>query len=216
MNNCDIITLIRTDTYEVYRFQSISTFQSNNTSNITTYPTTEGTPKTDNIYTNPSTFTVNISIGGSENISDEWGIGADRPRNAFSLLKQWREEAVRFTISTPQGDYLNMFLTTIMPTGTSLNAYDFNASLTFSELFISKFETVVVGPFNSGITMANDSSTQDNGTTFGDVIDGVAETLGGTAVGAIAGGTVFGPIGAVVGGILGFFVNGAKALFGGD
>ena len=210
MENSNIITLIRNDTYEVYRFQAISTFMGNLTSNITTFPTTEGTPKTDNIYTNPSSFTINICIGGGENINDEWGTGEDRPRNAMALLKQWREEAVRFTITTPYGDYTNMFLTAISPNSSQTNAYDLNASITFSELFIAKFETVVVGPFESETVSANDSSTQDNGTNIGDklISAGVGFALGG-AIGSFFGG----PLGTVLGAGLGGFIAGLMDLF---
>lgn len=169
MDKSDIITIIRNDVTpsQVFQFQTVSSFSGNTTSTITTYPTTEGTPRADNIYINPTTFTVNVMIGGSENVNDEWGVGADRPINARETLRKLMMEAVPLTIVTPQGEYTNMFLTSISPSSTPQNAYNFSAGLSFSELFIATYQTIVAGPFNDAILAANDGTTQNNGSNDG-------------------------------------------------
>lgn len=166
-DNSQIITIIRNDTNEIYHFQTISSFAGNRNSAITTYPTTEGTPRADNIYANPTTFSVSVTVGGSENISDEWGVGADRPKTAFYSLTYLKDYAIPLSIITPQGEYMNMFLTGISMSNTPQTAYDFSASLTFSELFISKFETITVGPFRNPNDSANDDKKQNNGANNG-------------------------------------------------
>lgn len=169
MDKSNIITIIRNDTTpsQVYQFQTISSFSGNTTSTITTYPTTEGTPRADNIYINPTTFTVNVMVGGSENISDEWGVGEDRPINTRETLKKLMEDAIELTIITPQGEYNNMFLTSIAPSSTQQNAFNFSAGLTFSELFVATYQTIVAGPFNDAILEANEGTTQNNGSNDG-------------------------------------------------
>lgn len=197
----DIIQIIRNDTNEIYTFQTTSAFSSNDSSTITNNPTSEGTPRTDNIYSNPRTFDVSIQIGGSENITDTWGIGNERPKNAYSLLRYLKERAIQLSIITPQADYLNMFLTNINPNNSTTNAYNFSAGLQFKELFIAKFETTTVGPFINTTTSANNSQTQNNGNNSGNYIsqlgEGLAELTG--SVGTFAG--IGAGIGSVVPGV---------------
>lgn len=215
IENSQIVTLIRMDTNEIYRFQSINSFSSNSTSTITSYPTTEGTPRTDNIYSNPKTFSITIEIGGNENIIDEWGDGSNRPKTALSLLEYLKENAIQLTIITPQSTYTNMFLTAINPNSTTTNSYNLSAGLTFNELFISKLEQEKVGPFKDAIYTSNDSSTQENGTTNGENIsdiffDAVGDIGGGAIIGAGIG-SIFGPVGSAVGAGIGVVAGAVKS-----
>lgn len=143
MENSELITIITEDD-EVYQFEGIVSYTGNDTSTLTSYPTSEGTPRTDNIYNNPNKFTCSISIGGNENITDEWGSGTDRPKSAMSILTKWKEDAVALTIITNQKDYYNMFLTGISPQSTNQNSYDLAAGLSFDELRIVNFTLTTI------------------------------------------------------------------------
>lgn len=211
----EVIQIIRNDTNEIYTFQTTSAFSSNDSSTITNNPTSEGTPRTDNIYSNPRTFDVSVQIGGSENITDIWGTGSERPKNAYSLLKYLKDRAIQLSIITPQTDYLNMFLTNINPNNSTTNAYNFSAGLQFKELFIAKFETITVGPFTDATTSANNSQTQNNGNNAGsygeDLLNSAAELAGSVGAFAVAGagiGTILPGVGNVVGAGIGAVVGG--------
>lgn len=174
MENSQIIAITNMEEEKTYYFQTISNISINSKSEITTYPTTEGTPKTDNIYAQPKNISFSFVIGGCENISDEWGNGAERPKNAFDMLDYWKSKGVPFTISTPQVTMYNMFITSISPTNDTKNAYNLSASIQFKELIIAKFETKTVGPFTDDKTKANESKEEDNGKNeqkIEDVID---------------------------------------------
>lgn len=222
----DIIQIIRNDTNEIYTFQTTSSFSSNDSSTVTNNPTSEGTPRTDNIYNNPRTFDVSVQVGGNENVTDIWGSGEERPKNAYSLLKYLKDRAVQLSIITPQADYLNMFLTNINLNNSTNNAYNFSAGLQFKELFIAKFETITVGPFINASTSANNSQTQNNGNNAGSFLGSafngmleLSETMAVYTVGGAALGTAIPVIGnvagAVIGGIVGAVVQCVDWITGG-
>lgn len=167
MDNSQIIQLINNNTDEIYEFETVPSFFGTDSSTITSYATSEGTSYTDNIYKNPSTFNCSINISGSANISDEWGDGADRPKTAFSMLSNWKLYGTPFTIITPQKDYFNMFVTNISPSNTTSNAYNFSASLTFTELFIATYQIETVGPFYTEEDVAEDSSDDSSVSVLG-------------------------------------------------
>lgn len=207
MGNSQLIQIITEDD-ELYEFEVVTNYSGNDTSTITSYPTSEGTPRTDNIYNNPDTFNCSILIGGNTNIGDEWGIGTDRPKTANAIFEKWKTEAVKLTIITNQKDYFNMFLTKINVNSNNNNAYDYSASLEFSELIISNFTTETVGPFVDDETFANSSNSQSaTNNTDKDETSILGYTAGGAVVGAAIGSIV--PIvgtkvGAAVGAVAGF------------
>lgn len=220
MANSQLIQIITEDD-ELYEFEAITSYSGNDTSTLTSYPTSEGTPRTDNIYNNPNTFNCAILIGGNTNTSDEWGIGIDRPKTANAIFEKWKTEAVRLTIITNQKDYFNMFLTKINVNSNANNSYDYSASLEFSELLIANFTTETIGPFVNDETFANSSNAQSSTTnTNEDKDSNIVEwiTLGAGA-GALLGfvlpgaGTAVGlGVGAVAGAIAGTVANGIDKL----
>lgn len=169
--NSQLITITRLDTMEEYHFQAVTSFTHSFTSTITTYPTTQGTNHADNIYANPRTIGVGFAIGGNEDTSDEWGSGLDRPKTATALLNFLKDNAIELQIETPQGTWTNMFLTTISLSNGDTNAYNLVGSLSFSELLISTYQTITVGPFESTQTQANDDNTQSDGENNGTPIE---------------------------------------------
>lgn len=217
LKNSQIITLIKNDDNSVYRFQVTTSHNGSDTSTITSYPTSEGTPRTDNIYNNPDTLNFAAQISGNSNISDEWGYGVDRPKNALSMLTNWKNTATSFTIQTPQKDYFNMFITSLAPAATTTNAYDLNISLTFTELIIPNFSFSVVGPFEDAIIEVEDSVQENNGANDGQELSEFDEAVedasnvatsvagGALAAGAVSiiltGGVSLAPI--IIGGIIG-------------
>lgn len=207
MANSQLIQIITEDD-ELYEFEAITSYSGNDTSTLTSYPTSEGTPRTDNIYNNPNTFNCAILIGGNTNTSDEWGIGIDRPKTANAIFEKWKTEAVRLTIITNQKDYFNMFLTKINVNSNANNSYDYSASLEFSELLIANFTTETIGPFVNDETFANSSNAQSStNNTEKDETSILGYTVGGAVVGAAIGRIVpiFGTkVGAAVGAGAGF------------
>lgn len=179
----DLIKLTRMDTGESLFFQTVVSYSSNKKSTITTYPTSEGTPKADNIYAEPTTFSCSIIIGGSENINDDWGIGEDRPSTAMNMLTYFKDHAIKFQIDTPQGTYYNMYLTGINPNNNTENAYNLSAGLTFSELFIATYETQKVGSFKSVPIKANESQQQNNGSNNGNKLSNDLADIAAVGVG---------------------------------
>lgn len=169
----ELIKLTRMDTNEDLYFQSVSSFSSNKKSTITNYPTSEGTPKSDNIYAEPETFTCSVQVGGNENIDDDWGVGEDRPQNALTMLTYFKDHAIQFQIETPQATYFNMYLTGITPSATKDSAFNLSVSLTFTQLFIAKYETVIIGGIEFDKTpegeenKAQESPEQNNGNNSG-------------------------------------------------
>lgn len=167
MQNSQIISITDLDTSTVYHFETVSNFTGNDSSTITTYPTSEGTPRADNIYNNPNTFNVSVQIGGSTRANDEWGVDASRVRSAEMILRTMKNEAHTLQIETNQRTYDNMYLTSINISSNTQNAYDFVASLGFSELFIATFTEIVVGPFTTSEIESNTNSTQQSGENQG-------------------------------------------------
>ena len=167
MQNSQIISITDLDTSTVYHFETVSNFTGNDSSTITTYPTSEGTPRADNIYNNPNTFNVSVQIGGSTRANDEWGIDASRVRSAEMILRTMKNEAHTLQIETNQRTYDNMYLTSINISSNTQNAYDFVASLGFSELFIATYTEVTVGPFTTSEIESNTNSTQQSGENQG-------------------------------------------------
>lgn len=167
MQNSQIISITDLDTSKVYHFETVSNFTGNDSSTITTYPTSEGTPRADNIYNNPNTFNVSVQIGGSTRANDEWGIDASRVRSAEMILRTMKNEAHTLQIETNQRTYDNMYLISINISSNTQNAYDFVASLGFSELFIATYTEVTVGPFTSSEIKADTNSTQQSGENQG-------------------------------------------------
>lgn len=231
---------ITTENDEIYEFEVVSSYSGNDTSTITTYPTSEGTPRVDNIYNNPNTFNTSIVIGGNTNISDIWGAGVDRPKNAMAILEKLKVDAISCTIVTRQKDYFNMFLTKISVDNNKSNSYDLMATLQFDELRIATFETIITQEFNNPEIQANDgtidisSQYSEDEKTFWDSLfsDPLANTLdlagdivsdetflpsvlGGAAVGAAIGSIVPGigtAIGAGVGAAIGAVASGISTL----
>ena len=209
MANSQLIQIITEDD-ELYEFEAITSYSGNDTSTLTSYPTSEGTPRTDNIYNNPNTFNCAILIGGNTNTSDEWGIGIDRPKTANAIFEKWKTEAVKLTIITNQKDYFNMFLTKINVNSNTNNSYDYSASLEFSELLIANFTTETIGPFVNDETFANSSNAQsstsnDNGNIFTDILEWASS---GAEKGAEIGDKILpGGLGRVIGSGLGALVS---------
>lgn len=230
--NSKVITMVRLDNFKAYNFQTVNTFTINQSSTITTYPTSVGTPKADNIYHQPVTISANVTVGGSEVIQDEWSEdtnGVDRAKNAENILTSIKNNAIELSLTTPQGYFTNMYLTGISHSNTNQNALNFNATLTFSELPLAEFETITVGPFKSGNYSANDNSTQNSGTNNGssnnivnEVIEKGKDVVGKTTTkvvseaisagaaigtGAAAGALIGGPIGAIIGAGIGGLIH---------
>lgn len=213
MENSQLITIV-TENDEIYQFQGIISYTGNDTSTLTSYPTSEGTPRTDNIYNNPNKFTCSISIGGNEDIIDEWGNSTDRPKTAMAILTKWKEDAIKLTISTNQKDYDNMFLTGISPQNNNQNSYDLVAGLSFDELRIVGFETTILD-INVEANIAQDSQADtsnqnDIKSDLDDIYNAAAktagETIGGLATGAAIGaavGTIVPGVGTLVGAAVG-------------
>ena len=198
MENSQLITIVTEDD-EVYQFEGIVSYTGNDTSSLTSYPTSEGTPRTDNIYNNPNKFTCSISIGGNVDVIDEWGSGTDRPKSAMNILTKWKEDAIALTIITNQKDYYNMFLTGISPQSTNQNSYDLAAGLSFDELRIVNFTTTTIEVSSQYATAqdgTSDTSNQnDIQSEVGDVFSKAAVAAGQTAGGLLAGAGVGAAIG---------------------
>ena len=204
MENSQLITIVTEDD-EVYQFEGIISYTGNDTSTLTSYPTSEGTPRTDNIYNNPNKFTCSISIGGNINVTDEWGSGTDRPKSAMNILTKWKEDAIALTIITNQKDYYNMFLTGISPQSTNQNSYDLAAGLSFDELRIVNFATTTI-EVSSQYAIAQDNSTDasnqnDVQSEINDVFSQAAKTAGETAAGLATGAAIGAAVGSVVPGV---------------
>lgn len=219
MNNSTILQIITEDD-ELFQFETTTNFAGTNSSTITTYPTSEGTPRTDNIYNNPNKLNCTVNIGGDSTQSDMWGSGAEKPKLAMAELERWKDNAVKLTILTPQKDYYNMFLTSINNNATTTNAFNLAANLQFDELYIVNYETVVVTPEKcvSFEISANDTTTTDNkneknfgsflASGNGGLLQGITgDGLKYAAVGAVAGSIIPG-IGTAVGATLGVAVSG--------
>ena len=185
MENSQLITIITEDD-EIFQFQGIVSYTGNDTSTLTSYPTSEGTPRTDNIYNNPNKFTCSISIGGNEDISDEWGLGSDRPKNAMSILTKWKEDAIALRIITNQKDYDNMFLTGISPQNNNQNSYDLVAGLSFDELRIVNFTTTTINVTSQYSIAQDGTSDTSNQNDMKSTIDKLARgELEGEGLGSV-------------------------------
>lgn len=206
LNNSKIVTLVKNDDNTIYHFQSTTSHNGSDTSTMTSYPTSEGTPRTDHIYNNPNTFNFSAQISGTSDVTDEWGSGTKRPENALSLLTTWKMQAQSFTIYTPQKVYYNMFITSLAPASTTQNAYDLNIAIVFTELFISNFTYNVVGPFGDAVVEVNDGAEEDAGNKT--AVEVVGSTMsGGAVLGAVIGGAIGGFAGVAIGGAVGILTG---------
>lgn len=115
-------------------FDGVSAFNSDESSTLTSYPTSNGTPVSDNIYNNPNTYQVTIKVSGSEDITDDWGTGRERAKNAHTTLSNFKNSGTVFTVYTPTKTFDNMVITDIANSSISTDTYDFNGTIKFTEL----------------------------------------------------------------------------------
>lgn len=115
-------------------FDGVSAFNSDESSTLTSYPTSNGTPVSDNIYNNPNTYQVSIKVSGSEDVSDDWGTGRERAKNAHTTLSNFKNSGTVFTVYTPTKTFDNMVITDIANSSTQTDTYDFNGTIKFTEL----------------------------------------------------------------------------------
>lgn len=115
-------------------FDGVSAFNSDESSTLTSYPTSNGTPVSDNIYNNPNTYQVSIKVSGSEDVSDDWGAGRERAKNAHTTLSNFKNSGTVFTVYTPTKTFDNMVITDIANSSTQTDTYDFNGTIKFTEL----------------------------------------------------------------------------------
>lgn len=115
-------------------FDGVSAFNSDESSTLTSYPTSKGTPVSDNIYNNPNTYQVSIKVSGSENTTDDWGTGRERAKNAHTLLSNFKDSGTVFTVYTPTKTFDNMVITDIANSSIQTDSYDFNGTIKFTQL----------------------------------------------------------------------------------
>lgn len=126
-------TVIITETKYI-TFDGVSAFNSEESSTLTSYPTSKGTPVSDNIYNNPNTYQVSIKVSGSEGVADDWGTGRERAKNAHTTLSNFKNSGTVFTVYTPTKTFDNMVITDITNSSIPTDTYDFNGTIKFTEL----------------------------------------------------------------------------------
>lgn len=168
-------------------FDGVSAFNSDESSTLTSYPTSNGTPVSDNIYNNPNTYQVTIKVSGSEDITDDWGMGRERAKNAHTTLSNFKNSGTVFTVYTPTKTFDNMVITDIANSSISTDTYDFNATIKFTELLrVGASKEDIFVEFTPSIseeiteeTQSSSSSANNNAESDSNVIQGVGSFLKG-------------------------------------
>ena len=154
------IPIVTTET-KFIAFDAVSAFNSDESSTLTSYPTSKGTPVSDNIYNNPNTYQITIKVSGSEGKSDDWGTGRERAKNAHTTLSNFKDSGTIFTVYTPTKTFDNMVITDIANSSTQEDTFDFNGTIKFTELKrvgASKEEIFVEFTSSSDFSSANNNT----------------------------------------------------------
>lgn len=141
------------------RLDTVTNHTSNETSTATQYPTSRGTPVTDNVYRNPVTFMLQGEIG-IDVASDCYGENANRIEGAKNLFREIKNNAYMVTIDAVDGTYDNMYLLDIATSNSNTNAYVLNVTLKFKELPRVDIEYgTVITEKTGGVTETEETET---------------------------------------------------------
>lgn len=199
-----------------YYLKAVTGTQNSSRTTITTYPTTEGTPMSDNAYREPYTITITLTsseLNKSKNIVDtenENALATDM-KLLRDIFFNWKENYTRLIIQTRHKQYTNMIVTDISWNDNNSNLGKFDPTVQLTECRVASIYTEIQGPFKGYESEPTYTPEQYHGNSNGLSITG---TLGGVAAGALIGAKIGGVlghpiIGAVVGG-----VGGAIFAFG--
>lgn len=203
-----------------YYLSAVTSIRNNARTTLTTYPTSEGTPMSDNAYREPYTITMSLTsseFNKSKNILDtneETTLSTDMAK-LKQIFFDWRYNFTRLILQTRHMQYINMIITDISWNDDNSTLGKFEPSITFSECRVASIYTEVLGPFDGyeseGTYGAEEYHGNDNGFPVGEVVTGV---VGGAAAGALIGSVIPGvgtAIGAVVGGVIGAVWGGVSS-----
>mgnify|MGYP007084309091 CR=1 FL=1 len=225
--NSKAIFIAEMNSTRKYYLKAVTTINNNLSTTLTSYPTPEGTPMSDNAYREP--YSINVSLISSEltqikNIyyydedsKLEKTISSEELKN---LLNEWKENFTRLILQTRHYQFTNMIITNMSWSDDSNNLGQFNPSVTFSECRVASVYSEKLGPFegyesepkyNPEMSLGN-----SNGNPAGEVAyDTITGALGGAAAGAAIGSVIPGigtAIGAAVGGVWGAISSFGKGI----
>ena len=171
-------------------FDGVSAFNSDESSTLTSYPTSKGTPVSDNIYNNPNTYHVSIKVSGSEDITDDWGTVRERAKNAHTTLSNFKNSGTVCTVYTPTKTFDNIVITDIANSSISTDTYDFNGTIKFTELLrVGASKEDIFVEFTPSVseeiteeTQSSSSSANNNAESDSNVIQEAGSYLKGALV----------------------------------
>jgi hypothetical protein len=187
-------------------------------STVTQYPTASGKKISDNAFVEPQTLSFSL-ITSHLAMTPQKILRKDSKELEELTIKQlkqiisdWQDNAIRLNITTFEGYYTNMVLSTVQTTeGDNLGVWQ--PSLSFTEVREATVEFVQLDFPADAEEKANSNEEQplgdDIGISAGDVGEAAGGALGGALIGAAIGSFFPGPgtaVGAVVGGIIGSVV----------
>ena len=215
------------DTGNVYYIKCISSITANRQAVVTQYPTVSGKSISDNMYLEPKSLNIQMSLGSFLYSSNKVVTPESRTYEPITvedlkqLFKDWQTTAIRLNITTFEDYFENLVLNNI--TSEEINEDGLGTtkfSLAFTEVRIAQVVEIKLEFPNNSQESANNNDEQnlgaDNGASSGEIIGEVGRFVGNVGTGALGGaalgaviGSVGGPIGtaagAIIGGALGFF-----------
>ena len=191
-----------------YYLNAVTGIRNSARTTLTTYPTSEGTPMSDNAYREPYSITMSLTsseFNKSKNVLDtaeETTMSTDMAK-LKQIFFDWRDNFTRLILQSRHKQYTNMIITEISWNDDNSTLGKFDPTITFSECRVASIYTEKLGPFEgyeSESTYADEEyHGNSNGVPVGEIATGA---VGGAAAGALIGlkiGSVFPGLGNVIG-----------------
>lgn len=112
---------------------------------ITNHPVETGSPITDNAYTEPKSFQLEIlmSEATTGKIYGQFGL-AKRSINAYNLLNQWQESRKLVTFNSKYGYFPNCLVEEVTPLDDYTTKYALRASVSLKQVILTSTQKVAV------------------------------------------------------------------------
>lgn len=222
------ICIIDNSTKNMYFLIGVSSISPSRTCEVTEYPTSEGTPISDNVYKTSDNLNMNLMVDGLNQSNKSYCLTPEGQRTTLNyettkqLLKDWSENATLLNIQTRHEYFRNMVLVSLSWEESDRNWTIFKPQLGFKEIRIAQVQKVQMSALNVSVgadyskevsTGANNGNEASTSSSSAEKVGGIlGDTAVGAGIGAAIGSVIPGvgtALGAVVGGAIGFF----KGLF---
>ena len=122
---------------------------------ITNHPVETGSPITDNAYTEPKSFQLEILMSETTpgKVYGQFGL-TNRTINAYNLLDQWQQQRKLVTFNSKYGYFQNCLVEEVTPVDDYTTKYSLRAAVTLKQIILTSTQKTAV---SAGSWMTNSS-----------------------------------------------------------